>query len=64
MAHRHFHSAITFQLKTDHVLVILFGGVREWLWGKPPHQQPALAATVILEGGMCKQIHVLKFPKT
>lgn len=49
MVHRHFHSAVAIPLTTNNALVILFGGVRDWFWGKSARQQPALDATAILE---------------
>ena len=57
IAYRHFHSMVSIPINTGRVLVIVFGGVREWQWGKSASQQPALTGCAIIEAG--KQKHKL-----
>ena len=58
IAYRHFHSMVSILINASRVLVIVFGGVREWQWGKTASQQPALTACALIEAGKQKYIHL------
>ncbi|XP_019859167.1 PREDICTED: uncharacterized protein LOC109587365 [Amphimedon queenslandica] len=49
IAYRHFHSMVSVSINASRILVIVFGGVREWQWGKTASQQPALTACALIE---------------
>ena len=49
---RHFHSMSAFYVNQECVWVVSFGGVVEWLAGKPADEQPIVANTTVIE--LCK----------
>jgi hypothetical protein len=48
LMNRHFHSTAVIPLSMTSAIIVLFGGIREWLWDKSSRQQPALGGTVVL----------------